>query len=125
MKIEMIVFVICCSGLSALWCWWWFYHVTLPAAVNRAEMRGETRLRAAVRATARLIEGHDSLSIRAVCEGGPLDGVVFFPAIDADTTTWMDPRSGEPVATYAMAFRADSRGAWVFRHVAPTGKAAA
>lgn len=125
MKLELLIFVGCCMGLTALWCRWWFHHCVLPSAVMRAEMRGQMMLRELVRLSARQFDGQPAQSIRAVCEGGPLDGTVFYPAIDADVTKWMDPSTGEPVATYAHAFRADSRGAWVFRHVGPTGKAAA
>ena len=125
MKIQTIVFVVAVSGMVALWCRWWFYCCVLPGAVSRAQMRGETMLRAQVRASGRQYEGMPEQTIRAVCEGGPLDGTVFFPGINSDVAKWLDPTSGVPVATYAMSFRADKRGAWVFRHVAPTGKAAA
>lgn len=90
--------------------------VMIPKATTAARKSAVEAMKAEVFRTAKKYAENPDAMIMAVCEGGPLDGIVFFQSVNADLAVWR--RGPEVVATYAMSFRSSPKtGHWVFKHV--------
>jgi hypothetical protein len=114
--LMFLVFVIACAATAAGWSYHYAKLVMIPKATTAARKSGVEAMRAEVIRTAKQYVGNPDAMIMAVCEGGPLDGIVFFQSVNADLAVWR--RGPEVVATYAMSFRSSPKtGHWVFKHV--------
>ena len=119
MKTELILGALCLVALAMAWVCFYYEHWAIPAAEATALLRAVECLRADVMMNARRLTENQPPMIRAVCEGGPLDGTEFLQPVDSDIAKWLHPETGAVLGTYAMTFRSYHRGVWVFRHVSP------
>jgi hypothetical protein len=119
MNIHPIIFVAFClavSGATLAWAISYAKLVMIPKATMAARKSAVEAMKAEVFRTAKKYVGNPDAMIMAVCEGGPLDGIVFFQSVNADLAVWR--RGPEVVATYAMSFRSSPKtGHWVFKHI--------
>lgn len=114
--LMFLVFVIVCAATAAGWAFSYAKLVMIPKATAAARKSGVEAMRADVIRTAKQHVGNSDATIMAVCEGGPLDGTVFFQSVNAELAVWR--RGPEVVATYAMSFRSSPKtGHWVFKHI--------
>lgn len=119
MNIHPITFIVFCLAVAfTTWAWCMSYaqRVMIPRATTAARKSAVEAMKNEVFRTAKKYVGNPDAMIMAVCEGGPLDGIVFFQSVNADLAVWR--RGPEVVATYAMSFRSSPKtGQWIFKHV--------